>query len=283
MKFAYPVTTPECGGKVRAMMTGYDQAFAFLKACGYDGVELLIRSPDEVDCGLLDESLAKWGLKAAAFGTSPMQLQDGLFLLHPEPENRKEARRRFGGLVRLCARYRVPALMGKYRGMVRDADGCRREDLLSMLRDICGEAAEHGVRVLLEPQNASNINNFNTIGETADYIRRSGIENLGILADVYHMGITEAVMTESLRKAGELVDFVHMSDSGRNLPGRGSLPVREVLDTLRAMEYPGYVSLETDQEPDAETAAAQSITFMKNEKGSAEIPLQQDFHRHALK
>lgn len=261
MKLAYPVTSPEGRGKVKAFTKDYERAFPLLQEWGYQGVELLVRDPDQVDRQYLGRCLRQWNLKLAAVGTSPMQIMDKLFLVHPEESVRREARRRCSGLLRLCRDFGAPALMGKYRGQISGEPGCGREDLAECMEGICREAKDLGVQVLLEPQNASNINNLNTIDETLSWIEereRAGCGNLGILADIYHMGITEKSIPESIRRAGGRIGFIHMADSDRKIPGEGRLPVGEVMKTLQREQYERYVSLEIDQTPSSEAAAERS-------------------------
>ena len=264
MKYCYPVTTPECKGNIKAIMESYDKAFSWLRECGYDGVELLTRDPAAVDIQLLDEKLAEYDLQIAAIGTSPMQIEDKLFLMHPDKANRDEARSRFTGLIELGRHFNAPVLYGKYRGMLRDEPGCSRDDLLNVTLDVCNKAAEAGIRVLLEPQNPTNINNLNTIDESLSWIIENDIPALGLLADIYHMGITEPDICASLVKAMGYIGFIHMSDSERKIPGTGSLPLREVYKTLVKSGYPAYVSFEINQLPDSFTAAQQSIHFMRS-------------------
>lgn len=72
----------------------------------------------------------------------------------------------------------------------------------AVLRDICREAESLNVKILLEPQNFASINNINTIEDGLEWIQRLGHGGLGLLADFYHMGITENSIAESLMKAG---------------------------------------------------------------------------------
>lgn len=261
MKLAYPVTSPEVRGKVKAFTKAYEYVFPLLHDWGYEGVELLVRDPDQVDRQYLSRCLEKWDLKLAAVGTSPMQIMDKLFLMHPKEAARREARRRCSGLLRLCRDFGAPALMGKYRGQISGEPGCGWEDLAECMESVCREAGRLGVAVLLEPQNASNINNLNTIDEALSWIgerERAGCAGLGILADIYHMGITEKSIPESICRAIGKIGFIHMADSGRKIPGDGQLPVGEVMETLRKEGYEGYISLEIGQFPSCEEAAKRS-------------------------
>ena len=115
----------------------------------------------------------------------------------------------------------------------------------------------------MEPQNPDNINNLNTIGQALAFIRRLGLDNLGIQADIYHMGITEESVEDSLKAAGDLVGFVHMADSGRMVPGLGELPIRRILQALEGMGYEGYISMEIRQWPDSRRASALSALTLK--------------------
>lgn len=258
MRLSYPIAAPDSSVRVQAFCGEYEPAFGWLAEHGYTGVELLVRDPARLDVGRLDGLLAAWGLEISAIGTSPMQVQDHIFLLHEDGENREEAMSRCRDLIGLAAYYKAPALIGKYRGQVADRPGCRMEDLARVFEKICGEAKRQGVRVLVEPQNAGNLNNLNTIAETMEWIDRTGIKNLGIQADIFHMGITEPSITESLKAAGDRIGFIHMADSGRMVPGLGELPIRQVLGTLREIGYEGYLSMEIRQWPDSRQAAALS-------------------------
>ena len=233
-------------------------------------MELLIANPDTVQREILMEQLERIGLKLAVIGTSPMQIGEKLFLLHPDPENRREARRRMSGLIALCAEFEVPAVIGKYRGQIADAPGCREGDLEAVLKDVCAEASSFGVPVLIEPQNATNINNIHTIQDGLDWIQRIGYEKMGLLADIYHMGITEHSIVDSLRHASGHIGFIHMSDSDRKVPGDGTLPIGDVVKTLEETGYSGYISLEIDQIPDPVTASGRSASFLLASVASAE-------------
>lgn len=151
MKLAYPVVSPESGGRVKACYGPYEDIFPKLKEMGYEGIELLVQDPERVDTALLDQALEKWELSLAAIGTSPMQSEEKLFLIHPDKACSGEAKERCHSLLKLCARYQVPALIGKYRGQVMDEEGCREKDLEAALAQVCREAKALGVEVLLGP------------------------------------------------------------------------------------------------------------------------------------
>lgn len=230
---------------------------------GYQGVELLVKNPDTLERDTLECALNRCDLRLAAIGTSPMQIEDKLFLIHPNEENRQEARRRLSELLKLCAQFHVPMLLGKYRGQLGPEPGCSADSMKKMLESVCEEAGRLGAEILLEPQSASNINNLNTIAETLKWIGDLSYERLGLHGDIYHMGITEQSVCESLKLAAGKIGFIHISDSDRKIPGEGGMDLISVMKTLKEISYRGYLTPEIDQIPDSIFASAQSIRFMK--------------------
>ena len=256
MKFAYPVTSQDYRGELMGFSDDYEKVFPYLKKCGYDGIELLIRNPYEVDTFLLDKMLNKYELKLAAIGTAPMQKADKLFLLSENEEVRTEALNRCLKMIELCSCYGAVALIGKYRGTVNEElKGCKRADLLTILHTICEQADELNVNILIEPQNKASINNINTIDDALNCIKEIKEKNIGMLADTYHMDITEESITESIKRAGNKIGFIHMSDSERKIPGEGGIDIHSVMTCLKQIGYEGYVSFEINQKPDSATAA----------------------------
>ncbi len=263
MKTAYPVATKDCHCNVKAYKGEFTPAFQILREQGYEGVELLVKNPDTLERDALEQALSRCDLCLAAIGTSPMQMEEKLFLVHPDRENRQEARRRLSELLKLCAQYQVPMLLGKYRGQLGSEPECSVDSMESMLKGVCEEAGRLGVEILLEPQNADNINNINTITDGMEWINTLKYKKVGLLADIYHMGITEQSVCESLKLAAGRIGFIHIADSNRKIPGEGTMDLTSVMETLKKISYNGYLSPEIDQVPDSTEASARSIRFMK--------------------
>ena len=50
MKLAYPVVTPDCTIPMMAFSCGdFNTHLSLIKSCGYEGVELLIRDPGQIN------------------------------------------------------------------------------------------------------------------------------------------------------------------------------------------------------------------------------------------
>lgn len=270
MKLSYPIAVPDSGIKMMAWCNEYEMAFKQLKEIGYEGVELLVRDPQTVDIRLLDQLLDENGLVLSAIGTTPMQTRDGLFLLHEEERVRTEAYYRLEQLIELAAHYQTAVLIGKYRGMTGDS----YYTSLPYFQDVmirCGKKAlAQGVSLYVEPQNPSNINNINTIAQGLEFLNLCDCSNIKLLADVYHMSITEQDISQTIKSMGNALGMIHMSDSERLVPGAGNIMIHEVMTALNNVSFQGYVSMEIKQEPDSKTVAVKSLEYLlhgRKEKG----------------
>ena len=264
LKLSYPVTTPDCTVDIMAWRAPYEEVFPKLKEFGYEAVELLVRDPASVDKERLDNALAQNGLVLSMIGTTPMQREDHLFLMDMDENKRKEAAKRLCGLADLAAYFKVPFVVGKYRGTVSDEPGCSLENLALLLKEADCKAGEAGITLLVEPQNPANINNLNTVGETVEWIESAGLQNTKLLMDLYHMDVTEESITDSLRKYKEYCCRIHLSDTERKAPGQGKLNFALILRTLEEIGFDGYASAEIKQDPDSERAAEMTAKAIKD-------------------
>jgi hydroxypyruvate isomerase len=106
-------------------------------------------------------------------------------------------------------------------------------------------AADIGATVLLEPISGVPAYPLRTAADVIAVLDRCGLDNLQLLADLYHLAVNgddvDAVIATHLDRVGH----VQIADApGRHQPGTGTLPIRSWLDSLTAAGYPGAVSLE---------------------------------------
>ncbi len=270
MKLSYPVCAVQTEQDIMAWCEDPEEGIRYLREKGYEGIELLVRDPDQVEKEKIQNILDAYHMHISAIGTTPMQKEDHLFLLSEQKETRHEAKRRLEGLISLGEYFEAPVLIGKYRGTVKDADGCRMEDLEAILKDADKIAANKGVKLLIEPQNPSNINNLNTIEETVVWIHTNQLSNVKLLMDIFHMDKTEKSITETLETFQNYIGMIHMADSERKVPGFGQIDMKKVLGTLEEIGYQGYLSMEIKQNPDVRFAAALSSMSLQYMGGGKE-------------
>ena len=149
-----------------------------------------------------------------------------------------------------------------------------RRNFVKSTREIGAYAAPRGVRVAIEP-----INRFegyagflNSIMEAKSIADEVGADNVGVLADFFHVNIEDAALADTLRLAGDSLMCIHLADSNRQAPGTGHLDFLHVVRALNAMGYSGYLSLDAvPAKPDWKTLVKSSIHFMKQMEQTAAL------------
>lgn len=236
---------------------------------GYDGVELAIRDPGLVGVEALSRTLDELGLAVPAIGTGQAWAEEGLCFTDPDAGVRRAAVDRVRAHVITAARWGAVVIVGLIRGTV--FPGVEPEQawvwLVEALRECCRSAAGAGVKLALEPINRYETALVNTVAQGLDLVAQVGAPNLGLLLDTFHMNIEEPSIEGSIREAGERIFHFHVADSNRWYPGAGHLDFPAILAALAQTGYSGYVSGEFLPLPDALTAAASAIRFLKGVRG----------------
>ena len=71
-------------------------------------------------------------------------------------------------------------------------------------------------------------------------------------------------MPQVLREVRDYLAHVHVNDPNGRGPGFGDVDFVPILQTLKDLEYEGYISVEVfDFEPDPETIATKSLAYLK--------------------
>jgi sugar phosphate isomerase/epimerase len=233
---------------------------------GYDAVELFLPGPDAVEPKSLRSALNEANLSVAAVGTGAGMLRHQLSLTDSDPDRRKAAREFVEGMIRLGGEFAAPAIIGSMQG--RWSAGTEKSGALTLLADALqnlGEvASEAGCRLIYEPLNRYETNLCNTVADGVSLIRTHGVENVVLLADLFHMNIEETSLASALRDGGPLIGHVHFVDSNRRPAGCGHLDYAPIAAALREIGYQGYASAEAFPWPDSQTAAEKTIqTFRR--------------------
>jgi sugar phosphate isomerase/epimerase len=269
MKLALATPTPEVEIPIPVALLSGTFAERLRKAAylGYDGVELMVVRPDELDVDDIRTQVSSARLEVAAIATGAIYLVDKLTLLASDPETSRRAATRLHALIDLAAALDAPIItVGSFRGQLAWAgDPEARATLVDTLRAAAEKAIEQGVRLALEPLNRYESDIVNNASQGLALIEEVGHSHLGLLLDTYHANIEESSLTDPFRRAmaaGRLW-HVHLGDSNRLPPGRGHIDFPGIVATLREIGYQGYLSAELLARPDPDTAAAATIEHMR--------------------
>ncbi|MDO8683451.1 MAG: 5-keto-L-gluconate epimerase [Armatimonadota bacterium] len=242
-----------------------EKAIRSLAGLGFDGVELHVRDPKEVDLSLIKSVIGDCGLEVSAIGTGLAYVDDGLSFSNPNADIRHSAVQRIKDCIDFASNLNALLIIGLVRG--RTTAGVDKAQALAWIKEALGEclafAEKKNVRIVIEPINRYETDLLNTASETIDFIRQLQSLNIGLLLDSFHMNIEEPSIYESIRTAGNLLAHFHIVDSNRWAPGYGHLDFQQIIASLREIDYQGYLSAEILPLPDSNTAAEKTIQTLR--------------------
>lgn len=105
-------------------------------------------------------------------------------------------------------------------------------------------AAERGVLLALEPINRYETFLVTNVDQALRFLADVGADNLKLHLDTFHMNIEEPSLADAVRRAGNLLVNMHVSDSNRESPGRGHTDFAALLGALNEISYQGVLTLE---------------------------------------
>ena len=229
-----------------------------LAKLGYEAVELGGEIP-------LSEAEEVRGLVEGAgmsVGSICPSFTAGRDLSHPDAEVRENTVRYVRGLADLARAVGAPAIIIAPTAFRRDQPLASQEQewgwAVESIR-ACGEYAERsGVDLTLECWNRYGTYLLNRLEQAVRLWRETGLQNGGVMADTYHMNIEERSLPEAIRRTGELLNHVHLSDSNRAAPGQGHIDFGPILQSLVEIGYSGYLTFELDVQAALRSGAARA-------------------------
>ena len=116
---------------------------------------------------------------------------------------------------------------------------------------------DHGVMLIYEPLNRYETNLLNTLKAGSEFLKKNDLNNVKLLADLFHMNIEEENLPQIIQESGNDIGHVHFADSNRRPMGFGHTDMPPIAAALKEISYAGYVSAEAFPWPDPDAAAAQ--------------------------
>jgi sugar phosphate isomerase/epimerase len=268
MKLGLMIGTPDLRQPWCVILDGPDLQGNLRRAAGwgYDGVELALRDPAELDARQIRGWLEHYGLELIGLCTGEVFGSDGLGLAGMGREIAQAAEARMRAIVDLAAAFGPGTLVnvGRVRGRI---DPARPEEsraqAIAALQRLADYALPTGVRLVLEPINHYEVNFILSTQEGIAFADAVNRPNLGLMLDTYHMNIEDQNLHTSLRLARQYCWHVHIADNNRKWPGNAHIDFPSIVATLNDIGYTGYLSVEALPWPDAETAGLETIRYMQ--------------------
>lgn len=265
MKLSVVIADAAAPSSAFVVWRGFDESVGKAAALGYDGIELALGEAADIDVAALDRLLIKNGMEVSCISTGLTYARMGLYMTHPDPVKRDEIVDVFYGLCDLAANHGGFINMGRSRGFVGQGQsrGEAEKLLIDTVARVLPYAASRGVTILIEPINRYESNFINNLDEAAELLDKLNADNVGIMADVFHMNIEDDIIADSLIRNKRYVKYIHIADSNRLAPGMGHTDFAAIIDALGQIGYDGWLSVEVLPGNDPDGIAAASINNMR--------------------
>ena len=141
-------------------------------------------------------------------------------------------------------------LSGVTFGSIGKTSGAPRTDaeydaMCMMISHAASTAKSLDLRLGLEPCNRYETHLLNTGQQTVEALNRIGADNTFVHLDTYHMNIEEVSMSQGCQDAGSRLEYIHLSESNRGVPGRGCLNWEDTFAGLKDVGFRGTMTLES--------------------------------------
>lgn len=233
-----------------------------VKQLGFEIIEICIEDPSTIDADRIRGVLDDEGLDAlvcGAFGPDrDMSAEDDGV--------RAAAAQYLRTCIDIAARLGSKTVCGPmYAGVgntqVREPAARRAQwrRAAESLAPVADYAADHGVKLALEPLNRFETDLVNTVDQGLRLLEDIARSNVGLLLDTFHMNIEEKSIPDAIRRAGRHIFEFHACSSDRGTPGEDHLPWPEIAAALANVGYAGPVVIEAFTPTIKEIARAVSL------------------------
>ena len=255
-----------------------------IKEAGFDGVEVPLFGPGDLQDGEVRRALAASGLECTVCSIIPA----GLSLVSDDADLRNKTIEHLRGCIRTCNEIEARVIGGPLYAPVGFLPGRRRTEeewkrVVGAFQSLGPDLDRAGVTAAIEPLNRYETYFLNTAEDAAKLCREIAHEKVGILFDTYHANIEEKKIADAIRVAGPYLKHFHSCENDRGIPGTGHVDWPKVFESIKQTGYDGWLTIESfgfavgavsaaasiwrDLAPKAEDIAFQGLRFLKGVQG----------------
>ncbi len=222
--------------------------FPKIKSYGYDAVEIPVEDPSLIDLDLVKKALADQGLKAiicGAFGPSRDLTNDDPALhqtCFTYLDSCLEIASELGAGFVAGPMY---SAVGKARLLSPEQRKVEWDRAVSNLRKVCHRAGEFGLDLAIETLNRFETDLINTSEDLMRLIGDINEPQAKAVLDGFHLNIEEPDLESAIRRVGDKLIHVQVSENYRGTPGTGQTNWAAWKRGLEAINYRGTISIES--------------------------------------
>ena len=116
---------------------------------------------------------------------------------------------------------------------------------VSGIREMAFYAKSKDVKLALETLNRFETDMINIVSQGLEFIKQTGMDNVGLHLDTFHMHLEEKNSGDAIRLANKKIYHFHACENDRGVPGTGQVHWNEVAKALKDVNYNGPVVIES--------------------------------------
>jgi D-psicose/D-tagatose/L-ribulose 3-epimerase len=222
--------------------------FPKIKSYGFDAVEIPVEDPSLIDIDLVKTALADNGLDpiiCGAFGPS----RD---LTHEDPSFHQTCFNYLDACFNISAKLGASfvagpmySAVGKARLVSPEQKKIEWNRAVTNLQKVCVRARDFGQEIAIETLNRFETDLINTAEELMQLITDINEPEAKAILDGFHMNIEEPDIEAAIRRVGDKLIHVQVSENYRGTPGTGQTNWAAWKRGLEAINYQGVISIES--------------------------------------
>lgn len=251
-----------------------ERSFQLAKQCGYQGIEFAPFTLGTDATQVSDERRAEVRQLLEQFEMESIGLHwllaktDGYYLTSPESETRQRTSQYFGELARLCRDLNGKILVLGSPMQRNLLPGVSHDQAMEFAEEVIRAALpaleEHRVILALEPLGPAEGDFMLTAESAIELAKAIDSPQVRLHLDVKAMSSEAKSIPDIIRESREYLVHFHANDPNKRGPGMGDTDFVPILQTLKDIQYDGWVSVEVfDYEPGIESLTRDSIQYMQ--------------------
>jgi D-psicose/D-tagatose/L-ribulose 3-epimerase len=239
--------------RVRAMLPS-------IQAWGFDGIEVPAFNPLDFPADQLRKDCEVHGLECTLISI----VTPGLSLLSEDAQTRRKTQLHIEDAIKAAASAGSTLLAGPLYSPVGYFSGTRRTSdewnhAVEGLHALAPTLEANGVTLAIEPLNRFETYFLNTAADGAALCDQINHPRIGLLIDTFHSNIEEKNIAAGYSRAAKHLKHVHTCENDRGIPGSGHVDWTGVFQSLRGIDYNGWLTIESFGFHLPEISAAASI------------------------
>jgi D-psicose/D-tagatose/L-ribulose 3-epimerase len=220
--------------------------FAAIKRAGFDGVELPIFEGTPDHFHTVGRAIHNNDLRATAVTVIPDAERN---CASADPAIRAAGLDRLKWAIDCLAAAGGETLCGPFYQPLGVFTGdpptkAERANVVSVHKDAAVYAAQHNIKLSVEPLNRFECYVLNTVADSAAVVRQVDEPNYGLLYDTFHANIEEKDPVGVIAPNIAEINHVHFAENDRGTPGKGHVPWAATMRALKQSGYDGWCVIE---------------------------------------